>query len=52
MKLFYYIPATLFTGLGIFTIFDSLAEPGFDIFMVAQLILIIGQLGFIQGNQQ
>ncbi len=52
MKQVYYIVGTLSALTGIFIAVCSIFEPGLDQFNSGMLLIVLGQLGFIQGNQQ
>lgn len=52
MKQVYYLAGLLATLAGIYVMACSIPEAGFDMFNTGILLIILGQLGFIQGNQQ
>jgi len=52
MRQVYYLTGLITSLFGIYFVVSSIAVPGSDSLHSALLVIIIGQLGFIQGNQQ
>ena len=52
MKLAYDIMATIITLLGVFAMYLANCSGDVEIFQSALLMFVIGQLGYIRGDQQ